>query len=374
MKTNSLEIYVHIPFCERKCDYCDFVSFKANEDDKRRYFQRLNEQIKMKAEFTRGYRVDSVFFGGGTPSTANASDIGSVLKTIRTNFFVSSDAEITIEVNPNSVTKEKLLFYKEIGINRISIGLQSANNDELRNLSRIHTYEEFLESYKLIRMTGFNNVNIDIMSALPGQSFESYMDTLQKVVFLKPEHISAYSLIIEENTPFFKKYASGDGLVDEETERRMYHETKRFLWENGYERYEISNYCKPGFECRHNVGYWTRTPYLGFGIAAASLYEEKRYQMHKDFKRFLNGDFCEEIEKLSRDDVMEEFMFLGLRLTCGVSKKDFLNAFFTDIHEEYDEAIKKLTSLGLMEEDEEHIFLTDMGMDVANTCMVEFMR
>lgn len=372
MKNNTQEIYIHIPFCERKCDYCDFVSFVCDEDTKKHYFSRLIEQIDKKSEFTGKVPVDSVFFGGGTPSSVDAGLIDETLNHLRKKYMVTDDAEITIEMNPNSVTSDKLKIYKTAGINRISIGLQSANDEELRVLSRLHDYRTFLKTYEMVRNEGFRNVNIDIMSALPGQDKTSYMRTLEKVVELNPEHISAYSLIIEEGTKFHDRYESGEGLPDEETDREMYHDTKLFLSENGYHRYEISNYSKPGFECRHNTGYWTGKKYVGFGPAAASFDGENRYQMHNSLTKYLAGDFSEDIENLSDVDKMEEFMFLGLRLTAGVSLEEFQNRFGKDIWSVYKKPIDKLMAEGLMKLRDNRLYLTDFGMDISNYCMAEF--
>ncbi len=372
MKNKSQEIYVHIPFCERKCAYCDFVSFVRDDSVKEAYFKRLKEQIERKAEFTGDLPVDSVFFGGGTPSAVNPKLVFDVMETLRKCYSVSPEAEITIETNPNSISAEKLNIYKAAEINRISIGLQSANNNELKTLSRLHTYEEFLKAYDIAHSTGFTNINIDLMSALPGQTRESYAETLKKVAALKPKHISAYSLIIEEGTPFYEKFSSGEGLPDEDTEREMYYDTKRILNEAGYERYEISNYSIPGFECRHNIGYWTRKPYVGFGIAAASLVGNSRFQMNNNLSSFLNGDFSEEEEKLEIDDRMAEFMFLGLRMVNGVSKKEFEDIFLIPPEKVYGKVLKKLTSEKLIVCDE-RIYLTEKGLDLANVCMAEFL-
>ncbi len=332
----------------------------------------LEKQIDIKAESAGSLPVDSVFFGGGTPSLVDAGYIADVMEHLRRRFLFTEDAEITIEMNPNSAHKGKLSVYRSAGINRLSIGLQSTVDEELKRLSRLHSYEEFLRSYDLARTVGFSNINIDIMSALPGQSRDSYMGTLEKVCELAPEHISAYSLIIEEGTPFYERYKDGNGLPGEDLDREMYHDTKRFLLTKGYERYEISNYSKPGFECRHNVGYWTRKPYIGFGIAAASLIDEVRYSMHGDLKRFLSGDFTEEIEPLEMKDRMAEFMFLGLRLIKGVSKKEFFDEFGVSMEKVYKEQILRLSEEGLLA-DGERIFLTEKGLDLANVCMAEFL-
>lgn len=365
------ELYIHVPFCARKCAYCDFVSFVRDADVQSDYFAALNKQIEIKAE-SADITVDSVFFGGGTPSLVEPKHIYDVLEHLRRRFSFDSNSEITIEMNPNSVTREKLGVYKAAGINRISIGLQSADNEELKILSRLHTYEEFLKAYDAVRDAGFDNVNIDVISAVPGQTLRSYENTLNKVIALQPEHISAYSLIIEENTPFYALYGDGRGLPDEDAEREMYYLTKSLLASYGYSRYEISNYAKLGKECRHNLGYWQRKPYLGFGIAAASLYKEKRYLVHSDLCGFIKGDFSEEETALSREDMMEEFMFLGLRLCKGVSKQEFYKQFGVQMDEVYGKSLIKLERDELLINGS-YVYLTDKGMDVANYCMTEFM-
>ena len=372
MKSKTQEIYVHIPFCARKCDYCDFVSFVTDDATKEAYFSMLKKQTDLKSESAGTMPVDSVFFGGGTPSLVDPKLIYDQIGYLRKRFVFTDDPEVTIEMNPNSVNAEKLKIYKEAGINRLSIGLQSTDDEELKILSRLHTYDEFLKAYDLARNLGFENINIDIMSALPSQTRKSYLKTLERVAGLSPEHISAYSLIIEEGTPFFERFGDGAGLPDEDTERQMYHDTKKLLAEHGYLRYEISNYSKPGYECRHNLGYWTRKPYVGLGIAAASLLNEERFMMHSDLKRFLSGDLTETKEVLTDKDRMEEFMFLGLRLTKGVSKEGFFETFGVPMEEVYGEQLKKLSGQGLLV-NSERVFLTDRGMDVANTCMSEFM-
>ena len=366
-----MEIYVHIPFCARKCAYCDFTSFVCSEAVQRKYFDALKKQIELKAETAGGEPVVSCFFGGGTPSLPEAELTADILGKLKECFSFESNAEITIEANPNSATAEKLDILREAGFNRLSIGLQSALDTELESLTRLHTYGEFLKTYEAARRAGFQNINIDLMSAIPGQTLKSYEKTLERVTELKPQHISAYSLILEEGTPFYERYAGGKGLPDEDTEREMYYLTKAFLKEKGYSRYEISNYSLPGRECRHNYGYWKRTPYLGFGLAAASLYEETRYQMHTDLERYLEGDFSEEREVLSRADIISEYMFLGLRLTEGVSRAEFKSLFGTEMEDLYGEALEKLSVEGLLV-NSERVYLTDRGMDVANYCMSEF--
>lgn len=375
MKNNKTEeIYIHIPFCARKCDYCDFVSFVTDSDTRKRYFDMLIKEIEFKAESTGKFPVDSVFFGGGTPSMADKQDIARVLETIRKHYKFTDEPEITIEMNPNSASGDKLRAYKAMGINRVSIGLQSADDNELKALSRLHNYEEFLKTYDQARRAGFDNINVDLMSAIPGQTVASFERTLSRVISLNPEHISAYSLILEEGTPFYERYFDGQGLPDEDTDREMYKLAGTLLQKAGYNRYEISNYSKPGFECRHNTGYWRRVPYTGFGLSAASLYDEIRYAKHSNLKAYLEGDFSEEKTVLLPKDIMEEFMFLGLRMTSGVSKEEFKDSFGLSVYDEYGKQINKLNKEGLMIDSGDRLYLNEKGLDVANYCMSEFIH
>lgn len=438
--SKELAIYVHIPFCVRKCNYCDFLSLYAKKELMDSYFRALEKEIELrskmygmdsgkfdaKSEDGNEYVVRSIFFGGGTPSFADAADVCAILREIRRRFVVSEDAEISIEVNPASAMRDKLFSYKVAGFNRISIGCQTLNDDELKVLGRAHTSDMFFETYENARSAGFENINVDVMSALPGQSLESYMSTLRKVVELRPEHISAYSLIIEEGTPF---YDMDLNLPGEDLDREMYHETKRFLAENGYHRYEISNYAISGkkcdiqeaserqnigveeteigtdYECRHNRVYWRRGNYLGLGIGAASMVENVRWSNIRDIKKYidvLNARDCEEgnvshtihknlndisaderyefitritedKQELSTESQMEEFMFLGLRLVQGVSVQEFKRELGREISEVYGEVIDKYLDLGLLEYSGDNLRLTDNGLDVSNTVMAEFL-
>lgn len=368
----GIEIYVHIPFCERKCDYCDFVSFVCPVVKQDMYFDALIKQIELVSDTTGRLPVVSCFFGGGTPSSVNPEHIVRILKNLMEKYDFDSSAEISIEANPNSVTKEKLSLYKEAGFNRLSLGLQSTNNAELALASRLHTYEEFLRAYELAKEAGFTNINIDLMSALPTQTLASYEGSLRRVIALNPKHISAYSLILEEGTPFYERYKDGHDLPDEDTEREMYYLTKKLLKEAGYERYEISNYALPGYECLHNTGYWERRDYLGFGLAASSLYKNERFTVHGDLDKYIEGNFDAERSVLTKKDVMEEFMFLGLRLVKGISKQEFRSSFSKDIYEVYGEVIEKLKEEGLLWEND-RIGLTDKGLDLANYAMSQFL-
>lgn len=396
---NNLEIYIHIPFCVKKCDYCDFLSAPSDEKTMRAYVDALKQEIKLHKAKMEEYLVDTVFIGGGTPSILDAEWIEEILNTLKDNCHLKKEAEITIECNPGTVTEEKLLRYKDAGINRLSFGLQSASDEELKLIGRIHTYEEFLDSFQLARKCGFDNINIDLMSALPGQTIDSYKETLRKVLALKPEHISAYSLIVEEGTALKQRVenALSEGkniLPNEDDERAMYHLTKTLLEEAGYRRYEISNYAKEGYECRHNIGYWKRKEYLGFGIGAASLYREERYSNIRDINLYMkeleefskkeisasnemSGYVFDNIEEnkqiISREEQMEEFMFLGLRMIEGVSVKLFEEMFGKKYDEVYGKTSEKLISQGLLEQKGDYVRLTERGIDISNYVMSEFL-
>ncbi|MBQ3546328.1 MAG: oxygen-independent coproporphyrinogen III oxidase [Lachnospiraceae bacterium] len=373
-------IYIHIPFCKQKCLYCDFVSNCGSDEDMRGYQKALLNEIE---STVINETVDSVFFGGGTPSIYPKEYIGEIMDLLKKKNVLSPDLECTIEANPGTLNYEKLCYYKSVGINRISIGLQSANDEELKVLGRIHTYDKFIESYELAKKAGFDNINIDLMSAIPLQTFESYKETLKKVVGLNPTHISAYSLIIEEGTPFYDKYYGDDEfeklLPDEDTERKMYHYTKEFLLKKGYSRYEISNYSKVGYECKHNLKYWSRINYYGFGVAAASLVNNVRYLNTDNRKDYVqaNGDITKiriEENEILINEQMEEYMFLGLRKVKGISIKEFERIFEKNVYDEYGEVINKHLENGLLEIKENRIFLTDKGLDVSNFVMSDFLK
>ena len=321
---SPIEIYIHIPFCVKKCDYCDFLSGPSSPEEQSDYVQALLREIDAVKE-GKGRSVSSIFIGGGTPSVLDAGFIGEILNRIRNKFQIQNDAEITIEANPGTADYGKLQAYRDYGINRLSIGLQSPDDRELKILGRIHNYEQFLETYKKARKAGFDNINVDLMSAIPDQTYKGWEKNLRTVAELEPEHISAYSLIIEEGTPFAARQLN---LPDEDTEYNMYEATARILKEYGYKQYEISNYAKRGMACRHNVGYWTRQDYLGFGLGASSLYGKERFSNTADRKKYLENSFSPKLIRerepiLSREDEMAEFMFLGLRMTEGVARTDF---------------------------------------------------
>ena len=374
-KENSpMEIYIHIPFCIRKCDYCDFLSGPSGPEEQADYVQALLREIQA-VEEGEGRSVSSIFIGGGTPSVLDERLLGDILREIRNRFKMEEDAEITIEVNPGTANIGKLQAYREMGINRLSIGLQSPEDRELKILGRIHNYGQFLETYQEARTVGFDNINIDLMSAIPDQTYEGWVKNLRTVAELEPEHISAYSLIVEEGTPFAARKLN---LPDEDTEYNMYEATAQILKEYGFEQYEISNYARKGRECRHNVGYWTRQDYLGFGLGASSLYGKERFANTADMKKYLESStnpekIREKEPSLTREDEMAEFMFLGLRMTKGISKADFQRCFGCTIESVYGEVLEKYESMELLLEKDGRIFLSREGIHVSNSIMAEFL-
>ena len=389
MKTKRpLSIYIHIPFCVRKCLYCDFLSAPASGETMEAYASCLCREIEAAGKLYPDHEVRTVFFGGGTPSILKKERICQILEALRRAFSLAEDAEITIEVNPGTVDADKLAAYYAAGINRLSIGVQSLQGNELQALGRIHSTEDFFQTYSVAIKSGFNNINVDLMSAIPEQTLESCQDTLRQLLSLDrpPSHISAYSLIIEEGTPF---YENTPVLPDEEMDRLFYKITNDILKAAGYHRYEISNYAREGCECRHNRVYWERGEYLGFGIGAASLMQETRFSNIRDLQTYLKllsgeaadrpstGQLMEhlrqEVSHLTEREQMEEFMFLGLRLTEGVSKKRFFKTFgkkFTDV---YPGISEKLIREGLLVQEGDRLKLTELGLDVSNRVMAEFL-
>ena len=376
-----LELYIHIPFCVSKCGYCDFLSFPADDKSVREYIIALRKELRMRAAEAKDDLVVSVFIGGGTPTGISAFYVTGVLKDVHDYYHLAQNAEITIEANPGTVSLEKMQKYRAAGVNRVSIGLQSADAQTLKRLGRIHTYEDFLISYENCRKAGITDINVDLMSGIPGQSLKEWSDTLRKVVMLHPKHISAYSLMVEEGTPFGDLYGADElrrqkgedpeYLPTEEEERSMVHTAQTYLEKHGYHRYEISNYAQKGYECRHNIGYWKRVPYLGFGLGASSLYREMRFSNERSVGEYIRKIECgsfpaAEETPLSRREQMEEFMFLGLRMTEGISRDEFRENFDTEIEAIYGSVIKKLCAQKLLEAQEGWIYLTERGTDISN--------
>lgn len=375
----DLGLYVHIPFCVRKCEYCDFLSWSVGEEEREQYVNALLSEIESYRDFVKGYRVSTIFVGGGTPSVLRPKQMERILQKIYEVFELEKRPEITIEVNPGTVDEEKLQCYKANGVNRLSMGLQSVKDEKLRLLGRIHTYQEFAESYELARKVGFDNISIDLISSVPGQTLQEWKEELEIAAVQNPEHISVYQLIIEEGTPFYEKYAEHPELLpDEETSREIYLWTGRFLKEAGYEQYEISNYAKPGKESRHNLKYWERGDYLGLGLGAASMVRNIRMSNTKDMKTYLERcdkpkTMREDVQFLEEPRQMEEFMFLGLRKTRGVSKKEFRRIFGREMDMVYEKALHKCLENGMLLEHKDRIFLSEEGTLLSNMVLSEFL-
>ena len=394
MKTNTIELYIHIPFCKSKCRYCDFCSFRAEEETIHAYLGKLKEELIFWGKKLAARDVVTVFIGGGTPSYLRREDIQMICETIFEHFHICEDAEITIEANPGTVDLKKLCTYRENGINRISFGLQSTVKEELEYLGRIHTYEEFLQSFDWARQAGFLNINVDLMSAVPKQTLTSYEENLRKIAKLSPEHISAYSLIIEEGTPFYEDNKLEELLPSEEDEVLMYRMTEKILNEYGYDKYEISNYAKPGYECRHNIVYWTMDEYIGIGIGAASFFNGRRYSNTSDIKQYV--DTMEEVfekrsideayripellsirhidETVDIDTLMEEYVIFGLRMTRGISAADFYERFGHSLYDVYGDIIRGYVASGHMKDEKGMVCFTRKGIDVSNRILVDFLQ
>lgn len=394
-----LGLYLHFPFCVRKCRYCDFLSFPSGEAGRKIYLERLKEEIKARGAIYQDYNIETLFIGGGTPSLMTGQQLTELLDTVRASFHVSPVGEWTMECNPGTTDAETLRIYRNAGINRLSFGLQSMNDEELKYLGRIHTAKQFAENYQAARRVGFENINIDLMSALPGQTTASWLDTLNKAAAFEPEHLSAYSLIIEEGTPFWDLYgddrsgeADADGIIadgvvgqqgkaailtlpDEDSERQMYHLTKKILAEKGYERYEISNYARKGFECRHNLIYWQRKDYLGLGLGAASMVGNRRFSNVSDMTSYMHDwSYCQE-EILDRKAQIEETMFLGLRCTAGVSDRMFTEKFGQSMMDIYGDIIRKYLSEGFLiyNPSDGRLAFSEAGTDVSNWILSDFL-
>lgn len=448
---NTSGLYIHFPFCAKKCNYCDFLSFpvsdvlhQAEMKDSLQfqytdhtpiascdylfssYIKCVQNELLFRLPLLANTQITSIFFGGGTPSLMPPEVITDFMLFLNKHLNIAANAEITMECNPGTITEAKLMAMKQSGINRLSIGLQSTQNKELKYLGRIHTFEQFLDNFQLARRIGFSNINIDLMSALPGQTIASYKETLARILALEPEHISAYSLIIEEGTPFWNIYgedsdcqhshtensitdishetnsphnSSAMPLPSEDDERTMYYLTRKQLHDHGYERYELSNYAKPGYECRHNKIYWTRGNYLGIGLGSSSLMEHCRFSNITDLRSYMtlwqtsalppaydhtlthhnvnSLNTCMDrgiasFERLDTAAEMEEFMFLGLRLTDGISPDDFEASFHRTLNDVYGDVIHKHIHDKTLIFHKNRLKLTTYGQDVANYVMSDF--
>ena len=379
---NKLGIYVHIPFCKQKCYYCDFVSFSKNEDKIEKYIEALKKEIKEESKKIdkEKYTIDTIYIGGGTPSYIEEKNISEIIYEIRKYYNIERQTEITIEVNPGTVNENKLKEYKKNGINRLSIGLQSTNNKLLKQIGRIHNYEKFLNTYNLARKVGFKNINVDLMLGLPNQTLNDIEESLRKVIKLNPEHISFYSLIVEENTKIEKMIEQGNlTLPSEELERKMYWKAKNILEENSYIHYEISNFAKEGYESKHNLNCWNQKEYIGFGVAAHSYFENKRYCNINCIEKYCknieenninkNRDICEIQEE---EEKKKEYMLLGLRKIEGINIQEFKNIFVENPIYLFRKELEKLVNEDLIQIDLNQIKLTDKGLDLANIVWEEF--
>ncbi|WP_058485389.1 radical SAM family heme chaperone HemW [Defluviitalea phaphyphila] len=376
---NKISLYIHIPFCKSKCYYCDFASYANKEESMEDYVLALVNEMRNYGELFKNNKIATVFIGGGTPTILPLKLLKKVLKNIFVNFNIENNAEITIEANPGTLNHDNLSLLKEFGVNRLSIGLQAYQNNLLKKIGRIHTVEEFIKNFLLARKLGFNNINIDLMFALPNQTLKDWIVTLKEITKLNPEHISCYSLTIEENTPFGLLEKEGKlKKADEEIDRKMYHYAQKYLSTKEYIQYEISNFSKLEFESKHNLTYWTYKPYIGIGLGAHSFLEGKRYHNTYNLSKYIksNGEINklkEDIEVLSPKMQYAEYIFLGLRLLKGIDVTEFYNQFKISFDELFKEKVHKLINLGLLEKNKENIRLTHKGIDLSNIVFSEFL-
>jgi oxygen-independent coproporphyrinogen-3 oxidase len=376
---NKISLYIHIPFCKKKCNYCDFVSYQNQESLIDAYVESLLHEIEMVSEQIKKYKIKTIFIGGGTPSYLSAENISKIVNKCREILNLEELDEFSIEVNPGTIDENKLTIYRRLGISRLSIGLQACQNKLLKTIGRIHTYQEFLESYQLARKAGFDNINIDLIFGLPGQTLVQWRETLEEVVGLRPEHLSCYSLKVEENTPFAKMLEQKQIiLLDEDVEREMYHEAIAFLKKNGYVHYEISNFSLPGKECKHNLVYWKQERYLGLGAGAHSYINEQRFSNKTNLKEYMdsvNSDALprENFIEMNKNELISEYVILGLRLIGGVSRKEFRKKFGIEIDEIFEKQIAKMSKLRLLDSNDKRVKLTTKGLDIANQVMIEFL-
>lgn len=375
----QIGLYLHIPFCKSKCYYCDFASYANKNEEINAYILALKEEICQYGKILQNHSINTIFIGGGTPTILSPYLLQTILKSLFYNFNIISNAEITIESNPGTLNLEILQLLKEFHVNRLSIGLQAYQDKLLKEIGRIHTVEEFIQNYSLARKLGFNNINIDLMFSLPNQTLENWIETLKNVNTLNPEHISCYSLTIEEDTPFGKWERQGKlNKADEQTDRSMYHYALWYFNKMGYVQYEISNFSKSGFKSKHNLTYWKYKPYIGMGLGAHSFFLGSRYHNTYDLKKYIqiNGNISElkeDIEVIPLSIQYAEYLFLGLRLLEGISIKEFDNIFKVSFEEIYGVKTKNLLKLNLLEKNNNIIKLTSKGLDICNTVFTEFL-
>lgn len=374
----SIGLYIHIPFCKAKCFYCDFNSFPGMESHVKPYFEALKSEIRLYREKLDGYTVSTIFIGGGTPSLVDTQYIYEIISLCRSMFNIQKGAEITIETNPGTLSYDKLASYKAVAINRLSMGLQAWQNRILKSIGRIHSAEEFMENFNLAQRVGFKNINIDLIFGLPGQSINDWKVTLDNVVRQNPGHISCYSLKIEEGTVFGERCESGQMVpADDELDREMYSLACDKLEKHGYKHYEISNFARPGFECRHNLIYWNIGKYIGMGAGAHSYFEDNRFNNPYGVTGYIDsismgGIPSENIQPIDRSESIKEFIILGLRLLDGINTDEFERRFGEDISKLFEKQLEKLLSRELIEIDGKFIKLSPSGLDLANQVFMEF--
>ena len=379
MKKNKISIYIHIPFCESRCHYCDFCSSLLNRENLEKYFSYLEKEIKLNENFLREKIIDTVFIGGGTPSSVDEKFIVRILKVL-SDFEFSENPEITIESNPNSLSMEKAESYFSSGINRISIGAQSFNDEILKRIGRIHKSEDIFRAVEKARAAGFTNINLDLMLALPSQKISDIEKSLEEIKKLDIPHLSYYSLILEEGTRLYENHIKSPlDFPDESEDREMYHYVVNGLEKIGLHQYEISNFSKIGFECRHNMTYWKLRDYISFGLSASSNIKSLRYRNFSDFKNYYealdkNEKPIEFSETLSKDDRMNEFIMMGLRLNSGIDLGEFNKRFEEDFLKNYERETEKNIKLGLIEVKGNKIKLTEKGRDLSNQVELDFFR
>lgn len=363
-------LYIHIPFCMKKCKYCDFTSFVGCE----KHFGSYVDALKKEMEKYSGEKIDSIFIGGGTPSILTEENLENLIESIYKIFLVEKNAEFTIESNPKTLTLEKLKLLKRRGVNRLSIGVQSFIDEELKKIGRVHTKKDAADAVMLAKTAGFSNINIDLMFSIPGQTADSLKKSIDEAIALNPEHISAYSLILEEGTPLFSEVERGEVILpEEEVDRKNYRYLIEKLKSVGYRQYEISNFSKPGYECRHNLKYWDCDEYIGIGVAAHSYYRDRRFFNTKDLEKYLKGAYQEDIsETLTLDDKISEFIIMGFRKTEGISKKRFFEKFGVNFYEKFKNPLDKFIKLNLIEEKGDFYRLTFEGINLSNTVLCEF--
>ena len=372
--------YIHIPFCKQKCYYCDFLSFADKKEFEEKYVESLIKEIEVFKEKNNDVEFDTIYIGGGTPSYIDSKNIARILQTLISDNNISNVDEITIEVNPGTFLKEKMLEYKKIGINRMSIGLQSTNNNLLKEIGRIHNFEDFLETYQTARKIGFENINVDLMIGLPNQTFDDIKDEIEHIIKLEPNHISVYSLILEDNTKLEQFVLQGKmKLPDEELERHMYWYVKNKLELYGYKHYEISNFAKKGYESKHNLNCWNQKQYRGFGLGAHSYINNKRFSNTENIDLYINNINKENFEnninihEIQNIEMQEkEYMLLGLRKIDGINIQEFENKFGMNPIFLFKNELNKLSNEGLIKVDGNKIMLTNKGIDLANIVWEEF--